>query len=290
LGTFVFSNFAKAIAQISPTGFYFFGVDFGRVFPEEILTRNVLGSSFIHKDSSLDFDCPPARTDLVYSGHIKINLEKGSLTGYGITSDDGGGLCPSLKLEKEGDGTNGIPDYLVTLDTPCIEGYVPQGENCVTVPGPGDYSCEYEINETSPCGTLKLDLDERIFHAISSNPVWQWYDAINGEIFWDICSLNPGDFRSFDVLIDVIGAGQWQEQVATFSSLGETVVTGGCGGESFGGVPGTVLGAMAEAQEGFGEVLGLAATGGGWEKLALSLGFLIIGIVIRVKEKQISKL
>jgi hypothetical protein len=102
--------------------------------------------------------------------------------------------------------------------------------------------------------------------------------------------LNPGDTRTFDVLFDVVGEGQWQEQVATFSSLGETVVAGGCGGESFSGIEGAVLGAMTKAQEGLGEVLGLAATGGGWEKLALSLGFLVLGIAIKAKEKQLSKL
>lgn len=289
LGTFVFSKVTRVLAQISPSGFYFFGVDFGKVFPEEVLTRNVLGSSFVKKESSLDFDCPSARTDLNYSGHIKINLEKGSLTGYGVTNDDGGGLCPSLKLEKEGDGTGEIPDYLVTLDTPCIEGYVPQGENCVTVPAPGEYSCEYRIDESVPCGSLKLDLDENIFHAISSNPIWQRYDQLNGEIFWDICSLNPGDTRSFDVLFDIVGEGQWSEQVATFNSLGENVVISGCGGESYGGVPG-VLGAMTKAGEEIGDILGLAATGGGWENLLLSGAFLMIGVVIKAREKQISKI
>jgi hypothetical protein len=120
LGAFAFSNLTKTLAHTSPSGFYFFGVDFGRVFPEEVLTRNVLGSSFVKKDSSLSLECPPGSTDINYSGHIKINLEKGSLTGYGVTSDDGGGLCPSLKLDKVSDGDGKVPDYLVTLDTPCM--------------------------------------------------------------------------------------------------------------------------------------------------------------------------
>ncbi len=309
-GAFLFSQLTKVSVQISSlsVGFSFDNLDFGRVFPEEKLEKNVVVGRNPFPDTKVTLDCPPSSMPTGSTGEIKITLVKGGVTGYGLTKGTDG-LCPSLTLKKIGE-SGGVDfstlspfddvtdDFVVALDTPCIQGYVPQGENCVTVPSGGDYSCNVSVDEIGLTGQLTLDLDEYHLEAVPISDPSRDYNAGTGEVRWNVPILKNDESIIFTLSVKAKGVGSWIQQDAEYSSYGETISVSGCGGSTT--TPGTspsatspsvtsgqssyepsVLGAATEA------LLG-AETGGGWLSALLGLTFLGLGLYLRRQSTKAS--
>ena len=122
-------------------------INYGNVFPEEILDK--------------DFTVSLSDSAIADEKVITYKVEENQI------SDNN--LCEFLTTQNaEDEGDTMIKSSLdpidrddlwgIELDVPCIEGYLPQGEECKTIPKEDDYDCEIVITTTSAIAAAKIEL------------------------------------------------------------------------------------------------------------------------------------